>query len=330
MKHFTQLKDVGRNGVQQLIARAGELKRMGHPLPPLLKNKSLGMLFQNPSLRTRASFEMAMHRLGGHAIALDSGAVWNLEWEDQAVMDGDKPEHVKEAAGVLSRYVDILGVRAFSRGTSYAEEDADAAMMAFKRHAGVPVISLESAREHPCQGLADLLTVEESFGQTEGIVVTLTWAPHIKPLPRAVPNSVLLTAAAMGCEVRVAHPPGYELSPSVWAEAESLALQSRGKVKRYSSQSEAINGAHVVVAKAWGAATEGTPPPNAPALKPWMLTDAHFAACSEETIFLHCLPVRRNVEVSSEVLDGMRSRELDEAENRLWVQMAALERAVSR
>lgn len=329
MKHFTQLKDIGRNGVQQLLARAQEFKRMGN-LPPLLKGKSLAMLFQNPSLRSRASFEMAMHRLGGHAIALDPGAVWNLEWEDDVRMDGDKPEHVKEAAGVLSRYVDILGVRAFSKGTSFAEEDADAALMAFKRHAGVPVISLESAREHPCQGLADLMTIEESFGQTEGIVVTITWAPHIKPLPRAVPNSALLTAAAMGCEVRVAHPPGYELSPSVWNEAQELAKQSRAKVKQYSSQSEAINGAHVVIAKAWGSADENAPPPSAAALKHWMLTEMHFAACTDETIFLHCLPVRRNVEVSSEVLDGMRSRELDEAENRLWVQMAALERAISR
>lgn len=329
MKHFTHLKDIGRNGVQQLLARASELKRMS-TLPPLLKGKSLGMYFANPSLRTRTSFEMAMHRLGGHAIALDAGAVWNLETDDDAVMDADRPEHVREAAGVLSRYVDALGVRAFARGSSFAEEEADAAIAGFRRHAGVPVISLESAREHPCQGLADLLTVEESFGQTEGIVFTLTWAPHIKPLPRAVPNSALLTAAALGCEIRLAHPEGYGLAPSVLHEAQELARQSRGRIQVTHDPHAALNGAHVVVAKSWGSGEGATQMPSDPGLRDWMLTESHFARCSDETIFLHCLPVRRNVEVASEVLDGMRARVLDEAENRLWVQMAALERALAR
>lgn len=329
MKHFTQLKDIGRNGVQQLLARAAELKR-NSSLPPLMKGKSLGMYFANPSLRSRTSFEMAMHRLGGHALALDAGAVWNLETDEDAVMNSDRPEHVKEAAGVLSRYVDLLGVRAFARGSSYAEEDADAAIMAFKRYAGVPVISMESAREHPCQGLADLLTIDESFGQTEGIVVTLTWAPHIKPLPRAVPNSALLTAAALGCDIRIAHPPGYALSPSILEEAGQLARQSRAKISHFDNQQQALDGAHVVIAKSWGAGAEGAAPPSAAELQNWMLGEAHFQRCTDETIFLHCLPVRRNVEVSSEVLDGMRSRVLDEAENRMWVQMAALERAISR
>lgn len=329
MKHFTQLKDIGRNGVQQLLARAAELKRISS-LPPLMKGKSLGMYFANPSLRSRTSFEMAMHRLGGHALALDAGAVWNLEVDEAAVMDADRPEHVKEAAGVLSRYVDLLGVRAFARGSSFAEEDADAAILAFKRHAGVPVISMESAREHPCQGLADLLTIEESFGQTEGVVVALTWAPHIKPLPRAVPNSALLTAAALGCEIRVAHPPGYALSPSVQQEAEELTRQSRGRIVHCDNQAQALDGAHVVIAKSWGAGSDGAAPPSAAELAAWMPTEAHFERCTDETIFLHCLPVRRNVEVASEVLDGMRARVLDEAENRMWVQMAALERAISR
>lgn len=325
MRHYTHLRDIGPKGQAQLLKIASEFKR--NEPGPLLKNKVLGMLFFNPSLRTRTSFEVAMMKLGGHAVALEEGAgVWKLETEDGAVMNADKAEHVREAAPVLSRYVDVLGVRAFSRGMGQADDDADGVINAFRRHAKVPMISLESAREHPCQGLADMLTVEESFGQTQGVKVVLSWAPHLKPLPKAVPNSVLLHAAAAGCEVVVAHPPGFELGQAVREEAARYAAESRGKISYTTDQKAALDGAHVVYTKAWG------PEPRvsedsivaSPALRGWMPTLKHFETCASDAIFMHCLPVRRNVEVSDEVLDSEFSRVVDEAENRLWVQMAAL------
>lgn len=268
-----------------------------------------------------------MLRLGGQAVALEEGAgVWKLETEDGAVMNADKAEHVREAAPVLSRYVDVLGVRAFSRGMGQADDDLDGVINAFRRHARVPTISMESAREHPCQGLADMLTVQESFGQTQGVKVVLSWAPHVRPLPKAVPNSILLHAAAAGCDVTVVHPPGFELGEKVREEAQGYASAAGGKIRYSHDQKAALDGAHVVFAKSWG------PEPRtsedgvvaSPALRGWMPTLEHLRRASDEAIFMHCLPVRRNVEVSDEVLDSEFARVVDEAENRLWVQMAAL------
>ncbi len=325
MRHYTHIKDLGVAGQQKLLKLAADYKR-AEP-GPILKNKVLGMLFFNPSLRTRTSFEVAMMKLGGQAVALEEGSgVWKLETEDGAPMNGDKAEHVREAAAVLSRYVDVLGVRAFSRGMGQADDDSDRVINSFRQHAHVPMVSLESAREHPCQGLADMLTIRESFGQTQGVNVVLSWAPHVKPLPKAVPNSVLLHAAAAGCSITVAHPPGFELGGPVREEAAQYAAQSGARIRYTHDQREALNGAHVVYAKAWG------PEPRqsedgivaSPALRGWMPTLKHFEACTDDAIFLHCLPVRRDVEVGSDVLDSERSRVIDEAENRMWVQMAAL------
>lgn len=341
MRHFTHIADLGPDGVHALLARAAELKLLhagsglssgpgsgtthGQALPKTMRDLSLGMLFLNPSLRTRASFEMAMHKLGGHAIAMDTGAVWNLESDEQAVMNADRPEHVKEAAGVLSRYFDVLAVRAFAKSSTLGEEHADATINAFRRHASVPVISMESAREHPCQGLADMLTVREILGQTQGAKITLVWAPHIKALPRAVPNSLLLSAAAAGADIRIAHPPGYDLAPQVLTEARALAQYSDGKISLTDDRNEALQGAQIVYAKSWAPSAEFARAPDNPVLKAWMLGSEHFAQHCPEASFLHCLPVRRNVEVSSSLLDSVHARVIDQAANRLWVQMAALE-----
>ena len=325
MRHYTHLKDLGPKGQELLLRVAAEYKR--NEPGALLKNKVLGMLFFNPSLRTRTSFEVAMHKLGGQSVVLEEGTgVWKVETEDGAVMNGDKAEHVREAAPVLSRYVDVLGVRAFSRGMGQADDDLDGVINAFRRHVKVPLISLESAREHPCQGLADMLTVQESFGQTQGVKVVLSWAPHMRPLPKAVPNSVLLHAAAAGCDITVAHPPGFELGEAVRSEAQAYATASGAKIRYTHDQRAALQGAHVVYAKAWGpeprASEEGIV--ASPALRGWMPTLNHFETCTSDAIFLHCLPVRRNVEISDAVLDSEFARVVDQAENRLWVQMAAL------
>lgn len=332
MKHFTRIADLGVAGVAAVLDEALAWKK--HAPGAHLAGKLLGMVFFNPSLRTRASFEAAMLRGAGNAIVLDVGnGVWKLEDRTGAVMDGDKPEHIKEAIPVLGRYVDALAVRTFG---ALADDDVDAAdtvINAFRELAGVPVISMESAREHPCQGLADLLTVRESFGATKKLPVTLTWAPHIKPLPKAVPHSFLLSAAAAGCEVRVAHPPGFDLHPAVLAEAKVYARESGGSVTVNAEQQRALSGSHVIYAKAWGPATKDVAANMAAARiaahKDWLITHKTLSAAAKDAIFLHCLPVRRNVEVADEVLDGPQSRVIDEAENRFHVQRVLLHRLLN-
>ncbi|MGA9851317.1 MAG: N-acetylornithine carbamoyltransferase [Gammaproteobacteria bacterium] len=332
MRHFTRISDLGVNGVAAVLNEALEWKK--HAPGPHLAGKLLGMVFFNPSLRTRASFEAAMLRGGGNAIVLDVGnGVWKLEDRTGAVMDGDRPEHIREAIPVLGRYVDALAVRTFG---SLQDDDADVAdpvMNAFRELAGVPVISMESAREHPCQGLADLLTVREDFGDTHKLPVTLTWAPHIKPLPKAVPHSFLLTAAAAGCDIRIAHPPGFDLHPAVLAEANKYAKESGGSITASHDQRAALNGSRAVYAKAWGPSTRAVAPGEAAvhvaAHKDWLITNKTLAAAAQDAVFLHCLPVRRNVEVADEVLDGVQSRVAAEAENRFHVQRVLLDRLLN-
>lgn len=325
MKHATRIQDLGLQGVEEILAQA--LAWKAGPHPKHLVDKILGMVFFNPSLRTRASFEAVMARGGGSAIGLEVGnGVWKLEDRPGAVMDGDRAEHIREAAPVLSRYVDLLAVRTFAAGDSDEADHADPVMNGFRNHATVPTISMESGREHPCQGLADLMTARETFGATQGLPVTLTWAPHIKPLPKAVPNSFLLTAAAAGCEVRVAHPKGFELQPEVLAEAQAFAQAAGGSVTLTQDQDQALAGSRVVYAKAWGpASASGLGPEAVKAHPDWMTAPRHFEKTAKDAIFLHCLPVRRNVEVADGVLDGPWSRVVDEAENRFHVQRALIQ-----
>jgi N-acetylornithine carbamoyltransferase len=321
MKHFTRIADLGIEGVEQILAQASAWKRQAPGA--IFQNKLLGMVFFNPSLRTRASFEAAMLRHGGHAIVLEVGSgTWKLEDRLGVVMDGDRAEHVKEGVPVLSRYTDLLAVRTFSSGISDTEDELDPIINAFRRYSQVPVLSMESAREHPHQGLADLLTVKERFGNTK-LPITLTWAPHIKSLPKAVPNSFLLSAAACGAEIRVAHPKGYELTPKVRAEAEAYARASGGSISYTNDQDEALKDSKAIYAKAWGPASGVDAPPMAE-LSSWMPTRASLSIAAKDSMFLHCLPVRRNLEVSDEVLDHPSSAVIDEAENRFHVQRAVI------
>jgi len=240
--------------------------------------------------------------------------------------DGDRAEHIKEAAPVLSRYVDMLAVRTFASGVSDDVDNADPVLNGFRTLGTVPTISMESAREHPCQGLADLMTARESFGSTKGLPVTLAWAPHIKPLPKAVPNSFLLTAAAAGCEVRLAHPKGFELHGSVMAEAQAFAKATGGSVSVTHDLDQALEGTRVVYAKSWGPATgSGLGAEAVKDFPAWMTSPRHFDRAATDAIFMHCLPVRRNVEVADAVLDGPWCKVVDEAENRFHVQRSLIQ-----
>ncbi|HTG31086.1 MAG TPA: N-acetylornithine carbamoyltransferase [Methylomirabilota bacterium] len=325
MKHATRLSDIGLETVKRILSTAKAWK--GKPHPKHLPDKLLGMLFFNPSLRTRVSFEAVMARGGGNAVVMEAGSsTWKFEDRLGAVMDVDRAEHLKEAVPVLCRYVDALAVRTFADGVDDDADHDDAVIKAFRQYATVPVVSMESAREHPCQGMADLLTIEQQFGSAKGLPVTLTWAPHIKALPKAVPNSFLLTAAALGCKLRVAHPRGFELHADVVREAEIYAAASGGTVSFFHEQYSALNGSRAVYAKAWGPATlSGLEPDVVRQYADWMVSPGHMEKAARDAIFLHCLPVRRNVEVADAVLDGPWSRVVDQAENRFHVQRALLD-----
>ena len=325
MRHATRISDLGVEGLEAILSQALAWKQGPHPKH--LVDRILGMVFFNPSLRTRASFEAVMARGGGSSIVLEVGnGVWKLEDREGAVMDGDRAEHIKEAAPVLSRYVDMLAVRTFASGAGDDIDNADPVLNGFRNLGTVPTISMESAREHPCQGLADMLTARETFGSTKGLPVTLAWAPHIKPLPKAVPNSFLLTAAACGCEVRVAHPKGFELHPSVLAEAQAFAQATGGSVEVTNELDRATEGTRVIYAKAWGPASASGLGAEAVKEHPeWMCSPRHFDNAARDAIFMHCLPVRRNVEVADGVLDGRWSRVVDEAENRFHVQRSLIQ-----
>lgn len=254
---------------------------------------------------------MGVAQLGGHAVTLEVGAgVWNLELHDGAVMDGDKPEHVKDAARVLSRYFDAICVRSFPKLQSLDDDLADPVLEALRDHATVPVVNLESCLYHPCQAMADVMTIRERFGRTDGVRVALAWAPHIKALPTAVPNSFAIAARQFGCDLTIVAPEGYPLPEPV--------MRQLGPVRVVHDQ--AVLADHeVVYAKSWGSLDDyGTPPPER--LRDWIITSDKLG----DAAFMHCMPLRRNVEIADDILESPRNACYDEAENRLHVQKEIL------
>jgi N-acetylornithine carbamoyltransferase len=323
-RHFISTQDFTPEELEGLLARAAELKKHGVRERPL-EGKSVALIFLNPSLRTRTTMELAVTALGGTPVTMNVGTdSWTLEHRDGAVMDAGKTEHVKDAARVLSRLVDAIGVRAFAGLENLEEDLADPMISAFVRHSEVPIINLESALYHPLQGMADALTIVERCGTARGVKVALTWAPHPKALPTAVANSFLLAATRLGAEVALAAPPEYPLPEPVMR----FAGYNAGKVTIMARQEDALAGAQVVCAKSWGSlACYGRAEVETKVRGKYAnwIVDAAKMAAAPDAFFLHCLPVRRNVEVADAVLDGPRSAVYDEAENRLHAQTAILE-----
>lgn len=324
LKTFHHLGELSIDEVRALSARALELR--SGAAPANLSGRALGLLFLNPSLRTQASFQRAAQRLRMDLVNLQGDRLWALETRDGAIMDGAAAEHVREAAGVLGRYVDALGIRAFAGFRDLAEDLADPLLNGFRRHAGVPVINLESAMWHPCQALADWVTLEQLKVPRRAKFV-ITWAWHPKPLPQAVPNSTLCMATQRGMEVVLLHPRGYDLHETVLAEAHRLAENSGGTLTVTDDRATAFAGASAVYAKSWCSLRHWSDPTAEAAfraeLRDWCVRPEHLAPGAR---FLHCLPVRRNVVVADAVLDGPASAVLEQAENRLHAQTAVLER----
>ncbi len=328
-RDFLAVEDWGRDEVEALFTLAARIKR--GEVPGGLERKVLAMVFLDPSLRTRTSFEAAMFLHGGHAVVLEPGkGSWALETEDGVVMDRDTVEHVREAARVLGRYADAVAVRSFPRGTTWAEAREDATLAQFARHCEKPVINLESSRRHPCQELADAFTLRERLGDPRGKKFTLTWAWHPKALPTAVPVSAALAAARMGMEVTIAAPPGCDIDPADAARIDALTRQVEGGPVRWvHDQRQAVAGADAVYAKSWGPISLFGRPGEQRAWfdrhRDWRLTEELVRTTRRgKGIVLHCLPVRRNVEIDDAVLDGPNAVVVDEAENRLHVQRALL------
>jgi N-acetylornithine carbamoyltransferase len=298
--------------------------------PAALAGRVMAMVFLDPSLRTRASFETAMVLHGGHAIVLEPGrGSWSLETAPGAVMDGDRVEHLVDAARVLGRYADVVGLRSFPRGGDWADVRRDAVLRDFAAHCEKPVVNLESARRHPCQQLADALTLRERLGDPRGKRFVLAWAWHPKALPTAVPASAALAAAHLGMEVVIARPGGYDLDPDDAALVEAVARRRGGSLRTVDDLDDAVTGADAIYVKSWGSlGLFGRPDEEAAfraGLRDWRLTPRRLAASRDgRAAVLHCLPVRRNVEIDDAVLDGPSAAVVDEAENRLHVQRALL------
>jgi len=320
-RDFISTEEWSPEEIDRLLALAARVKR--GELSGGLEKKVLAMMFLDPSLRTRSSMETAMFLHGGHALVLEPGkGSWTLETEPGAVMDGTGVEHLIDAARVLARYADALAVRSFPRGPDWVVERQDRIMRNFAKYCPKPVINLESVRRHPCQGLADALTLQERLGDPSGRTFVLQWAWHPKPLPTAVPVSAALAAAHLGMDVLIAHPPGFELDVEDMGAIHSVAKARGGTVRTTADRAEALDGADAVYVKSWGALSAFGRPDEERALRTpfraWRMTDPG------RSIVMHCLPVRRNVEIDDAVLDGPQSAVYDQAENRLHVQRALL------
>lgn len=331
-RDFLTTGDWTRAELDQLIESAFRFKNAPDQSRPL-SGRSVALVFFNPSLRTRASMQVGIYELGGNAVVLEPGGTsWTLEHRDGAVMDADKTEHIAEFVRVLGRYCVAIGVRTFAALQDWEAERLDPILNAFARYADVPVINLESAMHHPCQALADMMTICERLGPWRKRVV-LSWAWHPKPLPMAVPNSFALAAAQMGHDLVVAHPPGYELDDELMESIQQQAAGAGGRVTVTSELDAAFDGAEVVYAKSWGSRHFYGQPAveiaeRAQYREKWIVDESKMGRTSD-AIFMHCLPVRRNVIVTDAVIDSPQSAVIDEAENRLHAQKAIMARLIN-
>ncbi len=318
MKQFIQVSDV--SDIQALINKGLDYKQ--HPFmdKTLGAGKRAGLLFLNPSLRTRLSTQVAAQNLGMDAVVFNIDKEgWALEFAEGAIMNGTTVEHVKDAAPVLGQYFDILCIRTFPGLQNRADDYAETIINQFIKYAGVPVVSLETATLHPLQSLTDLMTIQESMAETQlnkKPKVVLTWAPHVKALPQCVANSFAQwVTAANFADVVIAHPAGYELSDT-YTKGATIT----------NDQAAALEGADFVYVKNWSSYTDyGKVFCTDPA---WMLT-ANSLKHSNNAKVMHCLPVRRNVELSDEILDSPQSLVTKQAGNRVWATQAVLSTILS-
>lgn len=303
MKNFTSIEDI--NDLQTLIKKALKIKQNPLADPNKGKGKTIGLVFLNSSLRTRLSSQIAAQNLGLNVLILNAAQeAWNLEYGDGAMMNGDTVEHIKDAIEVLNQYCDIIAVRCFA-GMKNKEDDVNESILSqFQKYAKVPVISLESATKHPLQSFADCITITENWKENRKPKVVLTWAPHIKPISQAVGNSFAEWMQIMNVDFVIANPEGYDLDPKFVKDSQV-----------FHDQDEALKDADFVYVKNWSSFEDYAKMPEV--TENWMLTKEKLKLTKDAKV-MHCLPVRRNVELSDEVVDGENSIIYEQAKNRIF------------
>lgn len=315
MNQFTSVNDVAN--IKSFVKEALKLKSDPLAFSKLGKNKTLGLLFLNPSLRTRLSTQKAAMNLGMNVMVMNVDKDgWALEMQDDVIMNGSTVEHIKDAAAVIGTYCDIVGLRSFPGLKNKAEDYNEETLSKFIKYAKVPVVSLESATLHPLQSFADLITIEENRKKNKKPKVVLTWAPHIKALPQAVANSFSEWMNKADVDFVITHPKGYELDKKF-----------SGKATILHNQDEALKGADFVYVKNWSSysdygkiLTVGDS---------WMLTNKKLEQTNNAKV-MHCLPVRRGLELAHEVIDGPNSLILQQAENRVYAAQAVLKQMLKK
>jgi len=332
VRHFLSTQDYSRAEIDALLAQAAEFKRSRQGQQ--MAGKSIALMFFNPSMRTRTSFELGAFQLGGHAIVLSPGKdAWPIEFDAGTVMDGETEEHVAEVARVLSRYVDLIAVRAFPKFQDWSNDREDRVIHAFAKHATVPVINMETIT-HPMQELAHVQALWQHFGGAtpgealRGRKYVLTWTYHPKPLNTAVANSALQIATRYGMDVTLLCPtPEYLLDPRYMAFAQQNVAANGGSLTISHDPDAAYRDAHVVYAKSWGALPYfgrwADEKPIRDAHKHFIV-DERKMALTDHAVFSHCLPLRRNVKATDGVMDSPACIAIDEAENRLHAQKAVM------
>lgn len=302
MRNFTTVADIG--DLKTAVKEALEVKADRFAYKHLGTNKTLLMIFFNSSLRTRLSTQKAAMNLGMNVIVLDvNQGAWKLETERGVIMDGDKPEHLLEAIPVMGCYCDVIGVRSFAKFESKTDDYEEKILNQFIKYSGRPVFSMEAATRHPLQSFADLITIEEHKRKACPKIV-MTWAPHPRALPQAVPNSFAEWINATGYEFVITHPKGYELDP-----------QFVGNAKVEYDQDKALEGADFVYAKNWSAYADPNYGKVISTDRSWTVTTEKMAL-TDNAFFMHCLPVRRNMIVSDDVIESPTSLVIPEAANR--------------
>ncbi|MDQ3617573.1 MAG: N-acetylornithine carbamoyltransferase [Pseudomonadota bacterium] len=334
MKHFLNTQDWSRADLDALLMQAAAFKR--DRIGDQLNGKSIALVFFNPSMRTRTSFELGAFQLGGHAVVLQPGKdAWPIEFDLGTVMDGNTEEHIAEVAQVLGRYVDLIGVRAFPKFVDWSLDRQDRVLQGFARYSPVPVINMETIT-HPCQELAHVMALQQHFGSADlrGRKFVLTWTYHPKPLNTAVANSALTIATRMGMDVTLLCPtPDYILDERYMGWAAQNVVENGGSLVVSHDIQSAYAGADVVYAKSWGSlqyfGNWALEQPIRDRHKHFIVDEAKMAL-TNDGVFSHCLPLRRNVKATDEVMDSPRCIAIDEAENRLHVQKAIMAALVAQ
>lgn len=331
MNEFYDLADFSPNEIQELLDLASRLQV--NPEPRSLEGKVLALLFMSPSLRTLASFQAAMVRLGGGAFVISPNmSIHGIETRPGIVMDGMAAEHIREAVPVIASYADLIGIRAFAERRNFEEDLADREYNDMRSLCQIPLINMESAINHPCQSLADWKTMDDLGLPRAGGKFVLSWAFHPRALPLAVPAATVHMAAMRGMDVTVLRPDGFALPDSIMQKAQQAATASGGSLRETEDRAEALAGAHVIYAKSWSSTRHYGDQVRDQELRAdlddWCVDNSWFESAADECRFMHCLPIRRGVVAADEVLDGPRSVVIAEAQNRLFAQMAVLHRLI--